>query len=833
MDNTDCNNGKQLKVVGKPFRKVDARAKCTGQMKFADDIFLPRMLYCKILRSHLPHALIKSIDVSKAEALPGVLAIIIGKDLPIPYGILPVSQDEHALCIDKVRFIGDPVAAVAAIDEDVAFDAMNLIEVEYEPLQTISSIEEGVLIDEPRIHEYGDGGNVHKKVSLEFGEVDEGFAEADLIREDTFFYEGNTHLPMEQHAAVAYFDPDEKLTLWSSTQTPHYVHRALAKVLEMPASHIRVIATPNGGGFGGKSDPFNHEVIVCKLAMMTGRPVKCTLTREEVFYCHRGRHPVLMRVKTGVKKDGEITAMHFQSFLDGGAYGSYGVASTFYTGALQTVTYEVPRYKFQGLRVFTNKPPCGPKRGHGTPQPRYALEVHLDKIAEQLNLDPAEMRKRHLVKPNSITANYLRIGSMGLGQCIDKVVEGSDWKNKFSGWKAVPVSVAASSTSNQQSAISNHQSHKGIGLACSSYICGAGLPIYWNNMPQSGVQLRLDRQGGVCVQCGSVDIGQGSDSILAYIVAEILGIDPFDIRVVTADTDLTPVDLGSYSSRVTLMTGNAAIQAAERARELLTIAVAEKLNLPIENISFAERRAFDVENPEVGVSFAEAVVLAESKFGTIGTVGSYTPPRSPGKYKGAGVGPSPAYSYSAAVAEVDVDPSTGIVTVERIWIAHDVGKSINPALVMGQVEGSVYMGLGEILMEEMAYRANRNVVHKFPSMLEYKSPTTMEMCDVKTYLIEDPDPNGPFGAKEVGQGPLLPVPPAVANAVYNAVGVRIDEVPITPEKVLKALREKKNGRDPRFGPSSIPTVAWPEPLRVLTPAEGGDGKEIPRVAVHS
>jgi 4-hydroxybenzoyl-CoA reductase alpha subunit len=816
--NGNTKNGKPLNVVGKPFRKVDARAKCTGQTKFADDIVLPRMLFCKILRSHEPHALIKCIDVSKALALPGVFAVITGKDLPISYGILPVSQDEHALCIDKVRFIGDPVAAVAAIDEDVAFDAMNLIEVEYERLNTISSIEEAILIDEPRIHEYGDEGNIHKKVSLEFGNVEDGFALADLVREDIFFYEGNTHLPMEQHAAVGNFDPDNKLTLWSSTQTPHYVHRALAKVLELPASHIRVIATPNGGGFGGKSDPFNHEVVVCKLSMMTGRPVKVTLTREEVFYCHRGRHPVLMKVKTGVKKDGAITGMHFQSFLDGGAYGSYGVASTFYTGALQTVTYEVPRYKFQGLRAFTNKPPCGPKRGHGTPQPRFGLEVQLDKIAEQLKLDPAAMRRGNLVKPDTVTANYLRIGSMGLGQCIDKVVEGSDWKNRFSGWDQDNRNLPYG---------------KGIGIACSSYICGAGLPIYWNNMPQSGVQLRLDRQGGVCVMCGSTDIGQGSDSILAYIVAEVLGIDPFDIRVITADTDLTPVDLGSYSSRVTLMTGNAAIQAAERARDLLVMAVAEKLSVPIENLSLAERRVFDVENPGVGVSFAEAVVLAESKFGTIGTVGSYSPPRSPGRYKGAGVGPSPAYSYSAAVAEVDVDPDTGIVVVERIWIAHDIGKSINPMLVMGQVEGSVYMGLGEVLMEEMAYRGNRNVVHKFPSMLEYKSPTTMEMCDVKTYLIEDPDPNGPYGAKEVGQGPLLPVPPAVANAVYDAVGVRVDEVPITPEKVLKALREKAKGRDGRYGPTTVPSVEWPEPLRVLTPAEGGDGREMPRVAVHS
>src|SRR5918911_5508774 len=333
------NNGRPKRVVGKPFRKVDARAKCTGQTRFADDIVLPRMLYAKLLRSHVPHALIKSIDVSKALALPGVIAVITGRDLPVPYGILPVSQDEHALCVDKVRFVGDPVAAVAALDEDTAFDAMNLIEVEYERLQTFTSIEEAVMVDEPRIHDYGDGGNIHKIVSLEFGDMDEGFKEADLIREDILFFEGNTHLPMEQHAAVAHFDADHKLTLWSSTQTPHYVHRALAKTLGLPASHIRVIATPNGGGFGGKSDPFNHEIVVSKLSMMTGRPVKICLTREEVFYCHRGRHPVLMKVRTGVKRDGAITAMDFQSFLDGGAYGSYGVASTFYTGALQTVTY--------------------------------------------------------------------------------------------------------------------------------------------------------------------------------------------------------------------------------------------------------------------------------------------------------------------------------------------------------------------------------------------------------------------------------------------------------------------------------------------------------------
>ena len=792
-------------VVGTPRRKVDATAKVTGALRYADDLVLPRMLHCRLLRSRHPHARIVRIDTARAAAHPGVVAVMTGRELPIPFGILPISQDEHALCLDVVRFVGDPVAAVAATSEDAAAEACDLIEVEYAPLEAISSIEEGLATLEPRIHDYGDRGNVHKHVALEFGDLEASMARAEHVREDTFFYEGNTHLPMEQHASLAEWSADGKITIWSSTQTPHYLHRALAKVLEMPPAHVRVIATPNGGGFGGKSDPFNHEIVVAALARKTGRPVKICLSREEVFYCHRGRHPTLMQIRTGVKKDGSIVAMDFTSFLDGGAYGSYGVASTYYTGALQTVTYEVPAYRFRGARVFTNKPPCGPKRGHGTPQPRFALEVHLDRIADDLGLDPAEMRRRILQPPNSVTANWLRIGSMGLGACIDAVVAGSDWKNRF---RKLPFG-------------------RGVGIACSSYISGAGLPIYWNAMPHSGVQLKLDRSGGVAAFCGSTDIGQGSDSVLAYCVAEVLGIEPVDIRVVTGDTDLTPVDLGSYSSRVTMMMGNAAIQAAERARDTLARAVSAKLAVPVPRLAFGGRRVFDVENPEQGMTFAEAVQLAESKFGTVGSTGSYTPPRSAGRYKGAGVGPSPAYSYSCAVAEVEVDPQTGIVRVPKVWIAHDVGQSINPMLVIGQVEGSVYMGLGEALMEEMTYRdEQRNVVHHHPSMLEYKSPTTMEMCDVETYLIEDPDPQGPFGGKEAGQGPLLPIMPAVANAIFDAVGVRVDEVPCSPHKVLRALRDKMRGKEARYGPMGIPAYDFPQPSHILTPAQGGTGLEL-------
>src|SRR2546425_2951169 len=577
-------NRNHLRVIGFPRRRVDARAKVTGQTRFADDIFLPRMAYCKLLRSPHPHARIRKIDTSRAAAHPGVYLVLTGKDVPIQYGILPVSQDEQALCVDHVRHVGDPVAAVIAREELTAFEALDLIDVEYEVLKTISNAEEALATPEPRIHEYGEEGNIHKLVALEFGNVEEGFAEADEIFEDTFFYQGNTHLPIEQHAAVAIKDPDGKLTIWSSTQTPHYVHRALAKVLEMPAAHIRVIATPNGGGFGGKSDPFNHELVVCKAALLLDRPVKICLTREEVFYCHRGRHPVLMHFTTGVKRDGSITGMHVKTVLDGGAYGSYGVASTFYTGALQTVTYHIPAYQFQGCRAFTNKPPCGPKRGHGTPQSRFGQEVQLDKIAEKLAIDPAELRLRIAEKPDTLTANYLRVGTIGLAECLRRVTRTSDWSNRF---RKLPHG-------------------RGVGLACSSYLSGAGLAIYWNDMPHSGVQLKLDRSGGVTAFCGATEIGQGSDDVLVACVAEVLGIEPIDIRAVTGDTDLTPVDLGSYSSRVTLMMGNAAIQAAERARDLLADSVSRKLAVPKDRLVFAQRPGFDTQNPSVGIPVAGA-----------------------------------------------------------------------------------------------------------------------------------------------------------------------------------------------------------------------------------
>ncbi len=795
----------EFSVVGQPLPKIDAWAKVTGQTRYADDLTLPRMAFGRLLRSPHAHARITSIETSRARALPGVYAVITGADLPrVKFGILPVSQDEEALCIDKVRMVGDAVAAVAAVDEETAEQACRLIDVQYEPLPSLMSIQESLAHPEVRIHEYGDGPNVHKNVALQFGDVEASFTGAHLLREDVFFFEGNTHLPMEQHAALAHWAPDGKLTLWSSTQTPHYVHRLLSKILDVPGAHIRVVAAPVGGGFGGKLDPFAHEIAACKLSQITGRPVKIACSREEVFYIHRGRHPVLMWIKTGFTKDGDITGCHLKTWLDGGAYGSYGVASTFYTGVINPVTYKIPVYKFEGARVFTNKPPCGPKRGHGTPQPRFALECQIDKAAEQLGLDPADMRRRIVAEPFTKTANHLTVTTIGLGECLDKVVEASGWRQKR------PRFMAAAKLS-EAKPLWQPRKRKGIGIAASAYMTGAGTAIYWNSMPHSGVVLRADRSGSVTVLCGATDIGQGSDSILAYLPAEVLGLDPKDIHVHPADTSLTPVDLGSYSSRVTLMCGVAVIQAAERLKAVVFKAVAAKLGVPAAALVARDRHVGVPDDWDKAVPFAQAVELGESMHGVLAFAGSYAPPKRAGKYKGGGVGPSPCYSYSACIVELTVDEDTGTIELDDVWIAHDIGRALNPLLVEGQIEGSIYMGIGEALMEEQDFRKG---VHKTPSMLDYKSPTTLETPEIHTFLVETDDPEGPFGAKEAGQGPLLPVIPAIANAIYQAIGVRVDEVPITPDKILKGLDLKRQGKTARIGPDKLPLFTFKEPVVV-------------------
>jgi len=781
-------------AVGKPAPRVDGMSQTMGQAMYVDDMKLPGMLVGRLLKSTHAHALIASMDTSRAEALDGVKAVITGAALPITYGILPISQDENALAIDRVRYIGEPVAAVAAVDVETAQRALDLIDIRYEPLDVVATLEDALGDDLDLIHGEGVGQNLHRSAALEFGDVDEGFDAADHIREDVFFFRGNTHAPLEMHAALATYDAVGKLTLWSSTQVPHYVHRTLEKVLELPSGRIRVIAAAVGGGFGGKTDPFSHEIVASKLSMITGQPVKITLSREEVFYAHRGRHPVLMWAKTGFESDGTITAMQFKTFLDGGAYGSYGVATMYYTGVLQTTTYRIPNYRFESVRVFTNKPPCGPKRGHGTPQPRFALECQLDKAAEDLGLDPVSIRLINAVEPDSMTVNHLRITSCGLTECIDRVAEASGFSTKHG---QLPFG-------------------RGVGFAVGAYMSGAGLPIYFNDMPQSEVQVKVDRGGGVTVYSMAADVGQGSTTVLATIVAECLGLEPIDMNMVTADTDLTPVDLGSYSSRVTFMAGNAALEAGVRVRNRIVEAVANELKVEPDGLVVRDGRIEARDDPEVGISWPEGVRLAIAAGGPLIESGSYRAPDLAAAYRGAGVGISPAYSYSACVVELECDPETGIVSVDRIWLAHDIGRAINPVLAEGQIEGGVYMGLGEALFEEHEFRG---ALHKGPSLLEYKMPTTLDMPPVECIMVETDDAEGPFGAKEVGQGPLLPVIPAIANAIHDALGVRIDETPFTPIKIVAAMRDVSRGGTGRIGPREIPDFEFP-PLIHVEPPEG-------------
>lgn len=781
-----------LGIVGRAAPRVDALAQATGRVKYLDDLSYSGMLHGKILRSTEAHARIVSVDTAAAEALPGVHSVLTGKDLPVAFGLLPVSQDEHALAIDKVRHVGDPVAAVAADDPDTAQRGMELITVVYEPLPIVTSLTEAVETTEEPIHGDGPRNNRDREISLEFGDVDAGFDIAHHIREDVFFYQGNNHAALEAHGALGVVEDDGRLHVFSSTQVPHYLHRILARVLEMPESRIRVTATPTGGGFGAKTDVFSHELVAGQMALITGRPVKFVLTREEVFYAHRGRHPVLMWVKTGFTSDGRITAMSFRTFIDGGAYGSYGAASLLYTGQLQTITYRIPAYRFEGVRLFTNKPACGPKRGHGTPQPRFGLEVHLDKAADDLGLDPVTIRKRNLVSPNTVTVNHLRITSCGLTECIDRVVADSGYLDKR---RHLP------------------QGH-GIGFAIGAYMSGAGLPIYFNDMPQSEVMIKVDRGGGVTVYSMAADCGQGSTTMLATVVGEALGLDPSDLVVITADTDLTPVDLGSYSSRVTFMAGNAALEAALKLTDLVLTAIADELDIDQDAVEIGHGVvvAGDREIP-----WAEAARIAEARWGLLVTTGTYKPPKDiKGDYRGAGVGPSPAYSYSACVADVKCDPETGHVSVERVWLAHDVGRAINPLLVRGQIEGSVHMALGEVLMEEQTFRG---ALHSGPSLLDYKIPTVLEMPRVESIIVESIDAEGPFGAKEVGQGPLLPVIPAVVNAVHDALGIRLDAIPLRPDKVLAALDDLERGGPGRYGPTDLPDYTFRSPLRVEPPPE--------------
>ena len=799
---------REFALIGQRMVRVDGLDKSTGRAVYTDDMALPGMLHGKILRSPHAHARILSIETAEAEAMEGVHAVITGRDLPTEYCIIPWTRDETALCVDKVRFIGDAVAAVAAVDEDTANRALDAIRVMYEPLAPFFDPRDALDPEagaEP-IHapkKEGWNGNITKMVKLEFGEVDAELDGSDVVVDGDYYFEGSTHAPIEPHCAIGYMDPGGKLTVWSSTQVPHYLHRELARVLDLDVARIRVVQPAVGGAFGGKSEPFDLEFCVAELARRAGRPVKILYTREEVFYSHRGRHPMRMKCRLGADRQGTIKAVDHDIVLDGGAYASFGLVTTYYSGQLLTAPYAFGSYRFNSIRAYTNKPPCGPKRGHGSVQPRFAFEVQLDRLARELDLDPIELRRRNFMGTGR-TINELRVQSNGFLECLDAVEEASGWKER---WGKLPRG-------------------RGLGVAGSTYISGTNYPIYPNDMPQSAIQMAVERSGRVTVWSGASEIGQGSDSVVAEIAAEELGV-PLDyVRVVSTDTDQVPVDLGAYSSRETFMVGNAAVHAAQQLREKITGAVAEAWDVRSQRVGLAGGWAFDLKDTQRKMPISEAFNIAEVKHGTLGAVGHYNTPKDVhGDYRGGTIGASPAYSFTAHVAEVEVDEETGFVGVKNIWVAHDCGRALNPVLVEGQMEGSAYMGFAETIFEEQVFKSDREGkagLHNAPSLLDYRLPTSLDTPELHALIVESVDPEGPYGAKEAGEGPLHPSIPAIANAIYDAVGVRLDSLPFSPPRVWRALRaaegiatEDGDGPpatcQPRGDAGDSPTSARPRP----------------------
>jgi 4-hydroxybenzoyl-CoA reductase alpha subunit len=798
------NSQSDLHIVGHAQRKVDGLDKSTGRTKYTDDIALAGMLHGKILRSPHPHASIVSVDTSRAFALSGVHAVITGEDMPVRYGIIPWTPDEYPLCVERVRYIGDGVAAVAAVDEDTALRALELIDVEYDELpaylepEAALAAREGPWIHEPR--KEGHNGNITKIVKLEFGDVDGLMDDAEVVVEGDYFFEGTTHTPIEPHCAIGLYDEAGKLTVWSATQVPHYLHRELARVLELDPAIVRVLQPPVGGAFGGKSEPFDLEFCVAALSMRAGRPVKILYTREEVFYAHRGRHPFKMRYRTGVDTDGLLKAVDAKILLDGGAYASFGLVTTYYSGQLLTAPYAMPAYRFDSTRVYTNKPACGPKRGHGSVQPRFAFEVQLDKLAEATGIDPIELRRRNFIGEHTRTVNELRVTSNGFLECLEAVEAASHWRTRY---RRLPFG-------------------HGLGVAGSCYISGTNYPIYPNEMPQSAVQLQVDRSGRVAVFSGASEIGQGCDSVVAYITAEELGV-PLDyVRVMRGDTDFTPVDLGAYSSRVTFMLGNACLDAARKLRQKVQEVVAVEWECQPGQVLLAGGWAVWAPDTERKMRISDAFNLAEARFGTLGATGSYNTPKDVhGAYRGGTIGASPAYSFTAHVAEVAVDPETGIVDVVKIWVAHDCGRALNPVLVEGQMEGSAYMGAAEAIMEEQIFKDGdhgRAGLHNAPSLLDYKIPTSLDTPELESLIVESIDPEGPYGAKEAGEGPLHPSIPAIANAIYDAVGVRMDSLPFSAPRVWRAIKEaRERGRLGKPAPPGQPP--HPAPGQRAIPAD--------------
>ena len=760
-----------VRNIGTYVPMVDGPEKVSGSAKYTADILRPGMLAGHICRSPCSHGEILDIDISEALKMPGVKAIVTGADCERTFGVLPVARSEHPLARDKVRYCGEPFAAVAAVDDATAREAARRIKLTVRDLPAYHTAKDALAAGAVTLHEKKPG-NIERDVLFELGSIENGFAEADLVREGTYNCAEVCQNQMEMHAAIAEYDAvRDRMTVHASTQVPYYVHLMLSQILAMDMSRIRVVKPHVGGGFGCRTETLNIELTAALLARKANGTVRIVANREETFITHRGRPETDIRLKIGMRKDGRITAIECECDQRGGAHSGYGVVTILYAGSMLYAIYDLHNVKYVGRRVLTNTPPCGAFRGHGTVDVRFAFESLLDQMARELGLDPFAVRRANLLKAPTFTDNDLMVNSYGLPECLDWVEKESDWKSRRG----------------------KLGKGKGLGMACSHYISGASKPVNWTGEPHATVKIKLDFDGSIVVLSGAADIGQGSTTILAQTVAEVLGLDLSRVRVITGDSDVVPKDNGSYSSRVTFMVGNAALDAARNLKSVLIKAAARKLDARPEDIECLGE-VYRAGAQDKGATFDEVVTEALTDSGTITVTGNYsTIPESQGgkKYRGAAIGGTMGYSYSAQVVEVTVDDETGVVTVDKVWVAHDCGKALNRLTVEGQVQGSVWMGMGQAMSEEVGYYDGLMVT---ANMLDYRVPTIQDSPPIEVGIVESNDPHGPFGAKEAGEGSLAAFLPALTNAIADAVGIRFDDLPVTPDRVFEAIEKRRRAQ---------------------------------------
>ncbi len=760
-------NVQPVQSIGAPMPMVDGPEKVSGKALYAADFVEKGALVGRILRSPYAHANILSIDTSAAEALPGVEAVVTGMDFVGQFGVLPIARNEWPIARDRVRYRGEAVAAVAAIDVATAQKALDLIEVVYEELPACFTAEDAVAEGVTPLHEKRPN-NVERHVEYDLGEVDKGFEEADLVREDTYDCAEVCQVQTEPHAAIAEYDAvRDRLTVKPSTQVPYYVHLMLEQTLGMPKSKIRVIKPHIGGGFGCRTEALHFEFIAGALARKACGTVSIVASREETFITHRGRPEQKTTMKIGLTKDGRITAVEATTTQRGGAYAGYGTVTILYSGSMIFALYDIQNARYNGYRVLTNTPPCGAFRGHGTVNVRFAFESLLDEMARELGLDPIEVRRKNLLKAPTFTVNDLMVNSYGLPECLDIVEKASGWKERRG--KLGPL--------------------KGMGMACSHYVSGASKPVNWTGEPHATINIKLDFDGCLTILTGAPEIGQGSSTILTQCVAEVLGIDMGRIRIVAGDSAITPKDNGAYSSRVTYMVGNAAIDAATNLKAILTEAAARKLDVDPGDVECLGE-LYRAGTQDQGLTFDEVVMAALEGTGTITARGNFdTIPESWGgdKYRGAAIGGTMAFSYAAQVVEIEIDPDTADIHVKKVWVAHDCGKALNPLTVEGQIEGSVWMGMGQAMMEETRFHNGLGISN---SMLDYRVPTIVESPPIEAHIVESNDPHGPFGAKEAGEASLAGFLPALTNAIADALDIRVTELPITQDRLAELIDKK-------------------------------------------